>query len=857
MSAANQEQLLEKILKQLQSMDVNSSNNAKSKASSLGNTNKSKGYISNMIENNVKKSKEYLEIQKKILREEDKMVKLKSKSGKEETISDRLARNLLKIETLKRAGHDKMAKQIEKENKALLQQERRQNKIKKLQEEQGKLQEKELKRNKLLIKLGDSAENIRDTYKKLSNSAPIVGATNLIKGQLNELTGLNGGILGFLEQTLSNLWEQDSVISKLSANYALSRKETNQLKINITKAAIQTSLIGVKTVDLVKMQQAYTDEIGRSVQLTEAGFVGLSEMGVATGLGIEGAAQMAASMEEFGFGAERSVDLIEKLMLRSKSVGVSNSVSATKFKENLKIANSYTFKNGLKGVLDMTAYSTRFRINMQSISSFADKISNPEGAIQTAASLQVLGGAFANLADPMNLLNQGITDMEGLTKTYSNMLDGIAQIDKKTGEISINGYDRLRLKAAAEATNINFDEMMTVARTKAKYNAIESTFKLNPIINTSDEETKQIIASLAQYEEGKGFQINIGGKAVQLSKLSKEDINALQPKDDSLNLKTVAENTLGISDIIKNVIAASMQRLVNELMPSLIHATDYLVNIVSSIENFITGKSSIGGALPNSYGNGAGAIGGSIAGLGLGAKSARLLKAGGGLKGFGANVKTALGVSTKMGSKIPLIGSLLAGGGEYLSSGSVSRSVGAGLGNAAGGLAGAAVGAAIGSVVPIIGTAIGGLVGGIVGSYGGSELGAYAGGFIENANDVIIPKNGRPIKLNSQDDVFAMKQGGAIQEAIKPSLDVRKTFGGVIPSFVGSNGLRGQGNGKLELSISGSINLVGGNNSTKISANELIKDKNFLRELTRMIGNQMNRDKNGGKFQGGLNNNSF
>ena len=59
MSASNQEQLLEKILKQLQNMDIGSSNNAKSKASSLGDTNKSKGYISNMIENNVKKSKEY------------------------------------------------------------------------------------------------------------------------------------------------------------------------------------------------------------------------------------------------------------------------------------------------------------------------------------------------------------------------------------------------------------------------------------------------------------------------------------------------------------------------------------------------------------------------------------------------------------------------------------------------------------------------------------------------------------------------------------------------------------------------------------------------------------------------------
>ena len=57
MSAANQEQLLEKILKQLQNKDIGTSNNAKSKASSLVDTNKSKGYISNMIENNVKKSK--------------------------------------------------------------------------------------------------------------------------------------------------------------------------------------------------------------------------------------------------------------------------------------------------------------------------------------------------------------------------------------------------------------------------------------------------------------------------------------------------------------------------------------------------------------------------------------------------------------------------------------------------------------------------------------------------------------------------------------------------------------------------------------------------------------------------------
>ena len=259
-------------------------------------------------------------------------------------------------------------------------------------------------------------------------------------------------LLDFVKNTISSAFEQDSIMSKLAANYSLTANESFALKNNILNASMQTLAWGVNTEELVKMQSIYTDDLGRSVMLGEEGMVSLAKMGVATGIGAEGAASMAASMELFGYSAQGATNQIQELIKDSRQSGMSTSVMTKKLQDNLKIANSYTFKDGIDGVEKMTVYSSKFRINMQSIASFADKVSNPEGAIKTAASLQVLGGSFAQMADPLKMLDQGINDMEGLTKTYNDMLDGLAKVDRKTGEVTINGYDRLRIKAAAEAT---------------------------------------------------------------------------------------------------------------------------------------------------------------------------------------------------------------------------------------------------------------------------------------------------------------------------------------------------------------------------------------------------------------------
>jgi len=624
-------------------------------------------------------------------------------------------------------------------------------------------------------------------------------------------------VLGFIKTTISSAFEQDSIMSKLSANYALTRDESGVLKQNIMAASLNTAFLGVKTEDLVKLQGTYTDELGRSVMLNADGLESLSNMAVATGLGVEGAAKMAANMEMFGLNAKTATEQVQDLVTNSKKSGMSSSVMTAKLLENLKIGNSYTFKNGLKGVADMTVYSEKLKINMSTIASLADKVSSPEGAIETASKLQVLGGSFAQMADPMKLLTEGITDMEGLTKTYSKMLDGVTNINKETGEVTINGYDRLRVKAAAEAMGVNFDEMMQSTRLKGKRTAIEGTFGITPTIKNTSPETRDLIASLSEFDTAtKKFKITVGGKNKLVTSLTPDDIDKLQPKEDTTNMRSIAENTLGISDIVRN----GFNALVQTLMPELISLIgDFTKVILPPLKQLLGDAGSSSGqsrALPTIKGAG---IGGAIGGVG------------GGILG---------GLTLGPAGIIP---------GAY---------IGAGLGAAAGG---------------------------IIGNRFGTPT---------KANDMVIPSGGgSPIMLNSKDDVFAMKPGGAIANVLgsnnigvnknsdplsnigdvgsllfakasgaqagvlSSNPDVNKTYGGVAQGRSSSGGGNNSMSGNIAHNIQGSISLIGGNSSTKISASELVKDQQFVRELTRIIGNQMNRDNNGGRYSGALTNDSF
>ena len=686
-----------------------------------------------------------------------------------------------------------------------------------------------------------------EVEKELKDIEHDLGKLNRDKNEITKKTGkstevikkASESLLDIGSKILMNALNQDSAMSKLSANYALSKSESGQLKLNIGAINAQTTLLGVNTEDLVKMQSSYTDSIGRSVLLTKDGMVAMAETAVATGLGVEGVANMAAEFENFNIGVVDSTKNIEQLMIGAKKAGVSSSVASKNFNENLKLANTYNFKDGVEGVRRMTIYSTQMKFTLADVAKIADKVSNPEGALETAASLQVLGGSFANMSDPITLLNQGVTDMEGLSKTYIKMLEGIVTVDKTTGEAIENGYDKIRMKAAATALGVNFDDAMTTARNLAKRKVIESQMQITPKIKGLSKENQDLITTLATKQNGQ-WGVNIKGKQTALVELSDKDIEALQPKD--VQMLDVAQNTLGTMDLIKNSVEAMLTQVAGYVVPALNTISEY----IAKIANLIFGKTNNDGKPNPTYGTEsmkgtAGSMGVSAAAGGIGKY---LLKNG----LMGAAIKTMAGGAGLSG--------LVSAGFDLAEGNGIKHAAGVGAGSA-------------------IGSGIGGSIGGFLSTFTGGAaapilipLGMAAGSVIgesiarglmnasEKANDLIIPKGGKPILLNDNDNVFAMKPGGAILNAIAPRANTRAEFNGPTPP---SQLYSYQDNGgKIYHDFSGSIRLeMTGGGSSKIDASELIKNQQFVKEFTRIISNQNSRNKNGGKFSGSFGSDSI
>lgn len=94
------------------------------------------------------------------------------------------------------------------------------------------------------------------------------------------------------------------------------------------------------------------------------------------------------------------------------------------------------------------------------------------------------------------------------------------------------------------------------------------------------------------------------------------------------------------------------------------------------------------------------------------------------------------GIIRRTAARIPVVGSLIAGGTELIGinkhnrNEKIGRAVGATGGTAAGGVAGAWIGGALGSIVPGAGTAVGAGVGSLIGSTVGGMFGAKGGGAI-------------------------------------------------------------------------------------------------------------------------------
>ena len=429
-------------------------------------------------------------------------------------------------------------------------------------------------------KENDKLDEITDAYKKLDKFAiAYYGSANRAQKELNkqQLEGYNildhysekweqrtkafrKGV-GEIKKGITQIYEAASKAlepwakaNQEAMNYARTMgmsQKTADAYLRKTVSWASKNNIGIlfnkSTDELIKMQGKYSDALGRNVHLTNEQKKDMLAM--EKFLGEEGMVNIANNLENFGLGMSDSAEFVKKTMNEATKYGISANKLTKTIADNIKMAQNYTFKNGLEGLKSMAKKAIELKTDMSLVNGFLEKTSTVEGAISTGAKLQVLGGNYAMGSDPLSMMYESLNDMEGLFDRAVNMAKGKVFYDNKSGNFDMGAMDRYMMKQAATVMGIDPSKLIDVAFREASLGKIEEQVKLNSNIS-GDVEMMNLVKNLATWDKGNAV-IDINGKATNvkdLTRADKEKLEAMQ-RTDSQNLQEMAINLRSLKEM--------------------------------------------------------------------------------------------------------------------------------------------------------------------------------------------------------------------------------------------------------------------------------------------------------------------
>lgn len=300
-------------------------------------------------------------------------------------------------------------------------------------------------------------------------------------------------------------------------------------------------------------------------------------------------------INSLGGSVAAAMNVAQDAYTRASRMGLSAAEYSTKIAQNLTLVNTLHFRNGVDGLTKMTALSERLGFNMQSLSSVADKFSNIETALPSAAALQALGGSFSVYgANPLSWMYASMGDAEQLTKMVSDLVKGLSTFNKQTGIAELGIASKQYLRAAAPQLGMSYDELANIANRQATEQFARARVgNLFDTITEGDEEFKNYILNKIQWNDKvQKFELtNANGKTIDIEALSKtkEGIDALKEEwkqstmsdreafiDAAQRITSFQERLEGINSMIGAMLA-------QKLMPFLELAKTFLFNNLQAL----------------------------------------------------------------------------------------------------------------------------------------------------------------------------------------------------------------------------------------------------------------------------------
>jgi hypothetical protein len=259
---------------------------------------------------------------------------------------------------------------------------------------------------------------------------------------------------------------------------------------------------------------------------------------------------------------------MQKVVDYTRSIGMNVKAVSSDVIKNLDKLNLYNFNNGVEGLTKMVAKAQLLYVPMDKVLQIADKVFDPEKAVDLSASLQRLGVATGDLLDPLRLMDLGQNNPEELTNQIVEMSKRFTYFNEENQKFEILPGAKRELREIADAMGMSSSELATMALQSSTLSDKMSKIRF-PRLETGpiSKEQEMLIANLSELQtEGKfkgQYTVQVEqvdeegqrtGKTVEKSvaELTPEDIKILgqsaQPKD----LEDIAKDQLSAMNRVAN-----------------------------------------------------------------------------------------------------------------------------------------------------------------------------------------------------------------------------------------------------------------------------------------------------------------
>jgi hypothetical protein len=244
-----------------------------------------------------------------------------------------------------------------------------------------------------------------------------------------------------------------------------------------------------------------------------AEYLGISAKDITESFAIAG-----VEMSNIAEATEESVNYIQSIGLNAKTIMGDVAL-------RMEYMNRFNFEGGVLGLSKMAAQASMLRFDMNQTAEFADKVLNPDGAIQMAAAFQRLGVASGDLVDPFILMDKSINDPEGLQDSIIDLAKQFTIFDEKTGNFRINPGGVRLLKELQEQTGLSYENMTKTALAAADLDRRLSQISFDV---QGSEEDKMLVANMAKMGEDKRFYVEFQDEQGKKQTEALEDLTDAQ-----------------------------------------------------------------------------------------------------------------------------------------------------------------------------------------------------------------------------------------------------------------------------------------------------------------------------------------